>query len=99
MYAGEKYISKHTGCGGGCYETHPCRKDDFMLHLHTAPQERSCPDGGIGRRAGLKHQWPQGRAGSTPAPGTSTKALDNQELLFYELIYMCLYCAEYKTFI
>ena len=29
-----------------------------------------CPDGGIGRRAGLKHQWPQGCAGSTPAPGT-----------------------------
>jgi hypothetical protein len=28
------------------------------------------PDGGIGRRAGLKHQWPQGCAGSTPAPGT-----------------------------
>ncbi len=30
----------------------------------------NCPDGGIGRRAGLKHQWPRGCAGSTPAPGT-----------------------------
>ena len=30
-----------------------------------------CPDGGIGRRAGLKHLWPQGRAGSTPALGTT----------------------------
>ena len=30
----------------------------------------SSPDGGIGRRAGLKHQWPRGCAGSTPAPGT-----------------------------
>ena len=29
-----------------------------------------CPDGGIGRRAGLKHLWSQGRAGSTPALGT-----------------------------
>ena len=29
-----------------------------------------CPDGGIGRRAGLKHQWQQCCAGSTPAPGT-----------------------------
>ncbi len=28
------------------------------------------PDGGIGRRAGLKHLWPQDRAGSTPALGT-----------------------------
>ncbi len=28
------------------------------------------PDGGIGRRVGLKHQWPQGCAGSIPAPGT-----------------------------
>ena len=26
--------------------------------------------GGIGRRVGLKHQWRQLRAGSTPAPGT-----------------------------
>jgi hypothetical protein len=30
----------------------------------------SCPDGGIGRRAGLKHQWQQCCAGSIPAPGT-----------------------------
>jgi hypothetical protein len=28
------------------------------------------PDGGIGRRAGLKHQWIHFHAGSTPAPGT-----------------------------
>jgi hypothetical protein len=35
-----------------------------------------CPDGGIGRRAGLKHQWQQCCAGSIPAPGTfSNKAL------------------------
>ncbi len=30
----------------------------------------SSPDGGIGRRVGLKHQCPKGCAGSTPAPGT-----------------------------
>ena len=29
-----------------------------------------CPDGGIGRRAGLKHQWGNTCAGSTPALGT-----------------------------
>ncbi len=31
----------------------------------------SCPDGGIGRRAGLKNQWEFSLAGSIPAPGTS----------------------------
>ncbi len=29
-----------------------------------------CPDGGIGRRAGLKHQFLHRSAGSTPALGT-----------------------------
>ena len=29
-----------------------------------------CPDGGIGRRAGFKIQFPQGSEGSTPSPGT-----------------------------
>ena len=28
-------------------------------------------DGGIGRRAGLKHPFPRGSAGSTPALGTT----------------------------
>ena len=28
------------------------------------------PDGGIGRRVGLKHQWTKVRAGSIPALGT-----------------------------
>jgi hypothetical protein len=30
----------------------------------------SGPGGGIGRRGGLKPPWPQGHAGSNPAPGT-----------------------------
>ena len=29
-----------------------------------------CPDGGIGRRAGLKHQWSKIHPGSTPGLGT-----------------------------
>ena len=29
------------------------------------------PGGGIGRRVGLKHQWGNTRAGSTPALGTN----------------------------
>jgi hypothetical protein len=32
------------------------------------------PDGGIGRRAGLKHQWINLHAGSIPALGTRKKA-------------------------
>ena len=32
------------------------------------------PDGGIGRRVGLKHQWGNTRAGSTPALGTKQGA-------------------------
>jgi hypothetical protein len=28
------------------------------------------PDGGTGRRAGLKHQWQQCCVGSSPTPGT-----------------------------
>ena len=34
----------------------------------------SCPDGGIGRRAGLKHQWSNIHPGSTPGLGTERKA-------------------------
>jgi hypothetical protein len=37
-----------------------------MPYLCTAES----PDGGIGRRAGLKHQWIHFHAGSTPALGT-----------------------------
>lgn len=39
-----------------------------------------CPDGGIGRRAGLKHLCLHGHAGSSPARGTKQKALDIQAL-------------------
>lgn len=41
-----------------------------------------CPDGGIGRRAGLKHLWSQGRAGSTPALGTKPRYYGIGALLF-----------------
>jgi hypothetical protein len=30
-------------------------------------------DGGIGRRAGLRSQWPQGRAGSSPVLRTTSR--------------------------
>ncbi len=44
-----------------------------------------CPDGGIGRRAGLKHQWIHFHAGSTPALGTK-KLLDYQGVFFLEIL-------------
>ena len=46
-------------------------KKDVSLH----PQSReSCPDGGIGRRAGLKHQWIHFHPGSTPGLGTRKRS-------------------------
>ena len=37
--------------------------------------------GGIGRRSGLKIRWPQGRAGSSPAPGIKkNKDIENSYL-------------------
>ena len=41
------------------------------LYLCTAES----PDGGIGRRAGLKHQWIHFHAGSIPALGTEKRLL------------------------
>ena len=43
------------------------------------------PDGGIGRRAGLKHQWSNIRAGSTPALGTEKRILVLRVLFFYSV--------------
>ena len=34
------------------------------------------PDGGIGRRAGFKIQFPQGSVGSIPTPGTKEEEAD-----------------------
>ena len=43
-----------------------------MSYLCTAIEKSSMrPDGGIGRRAGLKHQWIHFHPGSTPGLGTS----------------------------
>ena len=33
-------------------------------------ERNTCPGGGIGRRAGLKHLWVHPRTGSTPVLGT-----------------------------
>ena len=46
-----------------------------------------CPDGGIGRRAGLKHLCLHWHAGSTPAPGTQQGNLNFQASLYYSQFY------------
>ena len=51
-----------------------------LKKLHYLCNRFSSPDGGIGRRAGLKHQWGNTRAGSTPALGT----LENANRLFFK---------------
>lgn len=43
-------------------------------YLCIAIEKNSCPDGGIGRRAGLKHQWSNIHPGSTPGLGTTKRA-------------------------
>src|SRR5688572_151660 len=42
----------------------------FGLSRKLARTTHPGPDGGTGRRIGLKIRWPKGRAGSIPAPGT-----------------------------
>ena len=47
-----------------------------ILYLRNPIQYQRCPDGGIGRRAGLKNQWDSSLAGSIPAPGTKNPQSD-----------------------
>jgi hypothetical protein len=46
---------------------------------------RKCPDGGIGRRAGLKHQYLHGYLGSTPSSGTASTKGQCNALAFFVL--------------
>ena len=60
-----------------------------LKKLHYLCNRFSSPDGGIGRRAGLKHQWGNTRAGSTPALGTALNAnrLNFKWLAFFIAIF------------
>ena len=60
--------NKNYNCAKKCRNYLSFKKIALPLHRF------SSPDGGIGRRAGLKHQWGNTRAGSTPALGTALKA-------------------------
>ena len=46
-----------------------------------APQRS--PDGGIGRRAGLKHQWIHFHPGSTPGLGTEAEKVEKLSPFFF----------------
>src|SRR5690606_23584431 len=56
----------------------PCTPVRFRPRPPSSPSRRAHfspgPDGGTGRRSGLKIRRPHGRAGSSPAPGTSNEA-------------------------
>ena len=47
-----------------------------VVPLHPQSRNKRCPDGGIGRRAGLKHQWIHFHPGSTPGLGTKAKRVE-----------------------
>lgn len=46
----------------------------FATQLRNKPTQSKRPDGGIGRRVGLKHQWIHFHPGSIPGLGTKEKA-------------------------
>ena len=50
-----------------------CRMHPVPIQEVQQADRQIRPDGGIGRRVGLKHQCPKGCAGSTPAPGTAKR--------------------------
>ena len=55
-----------------------------MSYLCTAIEKSSMrPDGGIGRRAGLKHQWIHFHPGSTPGLGTEAEKVEKLFPLFF----------------
>ena len=49
----------------------------FASAIEKQTSNSKCPDGGIGRRAGLKHQWIHFHPGSTPGLGTKKEDVSN----------------------
>ena len=54
----------------------------FATQMRNKLTQSKCPDGGIGRRVGLKHQWIHFHPGSIPGLGTKLnyKTLVSQSL-------------------
>lgn len=46
----------------------------FATQMRNKLTQSKCPDGGIGRRVGLKHQWIHFHPGSIPGLGTRKRA-------------------------
>jgi hypothetical protein len=56
----------------------------FATQMRNKLTQSKCPDGGIGRRVGLKHQWIHFHPGSIPGLGTrNPDNIDCQDFLFY----------------
>lgn len=56
----------------------------FATQMRNKLTQSKCPDGGIGRRVGLKHQWIHFHPGSIPGLGTrNPDNIDCQDSLFY----------------
>lgn len=70
----------YRGARNGFFEDHS--RKSFAGKKNALYLQCFSPDGGIGRRTGLKIQRPQGCAGSTPAPGTK-QPLDHSILRLY----------------
>ena len=56
----------------------------FATQMRNKLTQSKCPDGGIGRRVGLKHQWIHFHPGSIPGLGTrNPDNIDCQDFLCY----------------
>ena len=55
----------------------------FASAIEKQTSNSKCPDGGIGRRAGLKHQWIHFHPGSTPGLGTEAEKVEKLSPFFF----------------
>ena len=59
----------------------------FASAIEKQTSNSKCPDGGIGRRAGLKHQWIHFHPGSTPGLGTEAEKVEKlSPFLFFSSV-------------
>lgn len=61
----------------------------FATQMRNKLTQSKCPDGGIGRRVGLKHQWIHFHPGSIP--GLGTKMERSFTSLLFSFIYLIIY--------
>lgn len=61
----------------------------FATQMRNKLTQSKCPDGGIGRRVGLKHQWIHFHPGSIP--GLGTKMERSFTSLLFSFIHLSIY--------